>query len=67
MDLSTLKDKIPSYETKEAFMADAELIESNCRAYNLPGSDIIGWATSVVSEIREQVVVRFLITDEFKY
>ena len=57
MDLSTLKDKIPSYESKEAFLADAELIESNCRKYNLPESDIIGWAAAVVADIREQVVV----------
>ena len=57
MDLTTLKDNLASYESKEAFFADAKLIASNCARYNAPGSDIIAMSEAVVATIKEMIVV----------
>ena len=57
MDLSTLKDKIPSYETKEDFLDDAALIASNCATFNAPESAIVEAANNIVAEIKELVTV----------
>ena len=57
MDLDTLKQNIPSYATKEDFLADAELIYSNCKAFNVPGSEIIGQAKELLSAIRDMLEV----------
>ena len=57
MDLSTLKEKIPSYETKEDFLDDAALIASNCATFNAPESAIVEAANNIVAEIKELVTV----------
>ena len=57
MDLSTLKEQIPSYETKEDFFADVKLIHTNCATFNAPGSHIIAASENLVSFVKELISV----------
>ena len=38
MDLSTVKKKIPNYQTIEFFLEDLQLIWENCKKYNKESS-----------------------------
>jgi hypothetical protein len=57
MDLSTLKEKISSYERKEDFLDDAALIASNCATFNAPESAIVEAANNIVARISEMILV----------
>lgn len=57
MDLGTVKKKLYNnvYSGPETFLADIELVFSNCRLYNLPGSAVIGLCDVVQSLYIEQL------------
>jgi hypothetical protein len=59
MDLTTIKDRIPSYCMFEDFLADLSLIWKNCMSFNAPESDIVTW----VEEIRKQA--QALVAEKF--
>jgi hypothetical protein len=59
MDLTRIKDRIPSYCKFEDFLVDLSLVWRNCRKYNAPGSDIIAW----VHELRD--IAHGLIIEKF--
>lgn len=59
MDLTTIKDHIPSYCKFEDFLADLSLIWKNCMSFNAPESDIVAW----VDEIRKQA--QALVAEKF--
>lgn len=59
MDLSTLKEKIPTFESIDTFLNTVTLISGNCVKFNSPGSDIIKDAKKLVTEIKEMVDEKF--------
>lgn len=59
MDLTTIKDHIPSYCKFEDFLVDLSLIWKNCMSFNAPESDIVAW----VDEIRKQA--QALVAEKF--
>ena len=61
MDLTTLKQKIPSYGSVEELIHDFRLIWSNCKKFNSEGSDIYNAAEelSAIAESNIEVSVVF--------
>lgn len=57
MDLSKLKENIPSYESKDDFLADAILISLNCAEFNDPAAEIVKASEFVVNVIRDLLAV----------
>jgi len=56
MDFGTIKRKLGNnvYRSGEEFVADLELVFSNCRAYNQPGTDVHSMCETVYDVYRSQ-------------
>lgn len=57
MDLTTLKDKITSFDSMEAFIEDASLIWENCRTFNSLESPIVALADKLRKTFMELIQV----------
>eukprot|EP00736_Rhodelphis_marinus_P012631 Rmarinus@m.6234 len=60
MDFSTIRGKVQTkaYQSLKSFFSDIQLVFSNCRTYNLPGSEI--WEQSIALEEVFQAAAREL-------
>jgi len=61
MDLGTLRENLKNgkYKTFKDFMKDFTLIWSNCRAYNIDGSDIVKSANSLEKKMKNLIDKKF--------
>ena len=61
MDLGTVKKNLLNGEYKifQDFMSDINLIQKNCRTYNVPGSDIVKMANHCDQKIKQLIDKQF--------
>lgn len=58
MNLSVIKGKINSYESTEEFIADLQLIWSNCYSFNDHMAEVVQWAKDLSDAAENLIKVR---------
>lgn len=60
MDLSTVKESLPSYNSVDEALSDLRLIWTNCKTFNEAGSEITEWADSLSASLEDLIEVRHI-------
>lgn len=60
MDISTIKESLPTYNAVDEVLSDLRLIWTNCKTFNEAGSEITGWADSLSVSLEDLIEVRHI-------